>query len=156
MSVAYTTSLAGITAERLGGGFFEGWPTRPSADAHLAILRGSEVVVLAIDEDAPGAPVVGFVTAIGDGVLAASIPLLEVLPAYRGRGIGGELVRRVLDALRDRYMVDLVCDEELVPFYERFGLAPYRAMIVRRRDAIAALAGDDRSRTDVRSATTRR
>ena len=30
--------------------------------------------------------VVGFVTAISDGVLSAYIPLLEVLPEYQGAG----------------------------------------------------------------------
>ena len=79
---------------------------------------------------------VGFVNAIGDGVLAAYLPYLEVLPAWQGQGIGSELVRRILAALAPRYMVDLVCDEELVPFYERLGLVPYRAMIRRDRSAL--------------------
>ena len=83
---------------------------------------------------------VGIVSAVGDGVLAAYIPMLEVLPDYQGRGIGSELVRRLLERLRDRYMVDLVCDEDLVPFYERLGLARHAAaMIIRRRGALAAL-----------------
>ncbi len=112
-------ALAGLTEEDLAGGFFEGWPHPPTPAVHLAHLRGAEVAILAIDADT-GA-VVGFVTALGDGVLAAFIPLLEVLPAYRGRGIGGELVRRVLARLSDRYSVDLVCDPHLVPFYERLG-----------------------------------
>ena len=36
----------------------------------------------------PSAQVVGFVTATSDGVLSAYIPFLEVVPAYRSRGIG--------------------------------------------------------------------
>ena len=64
---------------------------------------------------------VGFITAISDGVLSAFIPLLEVLPAP-GPGIGSELVRRMLSELEDFYMVDLVCDPELEPFYRRFEL----------------------------------
>ena len=63
--------------------------------------------------------VVGFVSAIGDGGNVAFISLLEVLPAWRGRGVGGELVRRLLARLGDRYTIDLGCDEGLVPFYER-------------------------------------
>ena len=69
---------------------------------------------LALDGDA----VVGFVTAASDGVLSAFIPLLEVLPAYRDRGIGAELVRRLLGQLDDLYMVDLCCDAD------RLRLAP--------------------------------
>jgi ribosomal protein S18 acetylase RimI-like enzyme len=138
-AIRYTSSLEGIGETQLAGGFWVGWPTPPTPAAHLAVLRGSEAVVLALDGDGQ---VVGFVTAVGDGVLAASITLLEVLPAWQGQGIGSELVRRVLQALGPRYMVDLVCDEELVPFYERLGLAPYRAMIRRDRSAIPVRHGE--------------
>ncbi len=140
-AVRYTSSLDAITAERLAGGFFEGWPTPPTPGAHLALLHGSEAVVLAVDGDADpaSAGVVGFVTAIGDGVLAASIPLLEVLPAWRGQGIGSELMRRMVARLGPRYMVDLVCDDDLVPFYEALGFTRYGAMIRRDRAAIMTL-----------------
>ena len=111
-------ALEGLRPDDLAG-FFEGWPTPPSPERHLANLRAAEVVILAIDADADR--VVGFVTAVGDGGLTAFVPLLEVLPAYRGRGIGSELMQRILARLGDRYSVDLVCDPELVPFYERLG-----------------------------------
>lgn len=137
--VRYTTSLGEIRAEDLAGGFWVGWPTPPTPAMHLAMLRGSEAVVLAIDE-ATG-EVVGFVNAVGDGVLAAYVPCLEVLPAWQGQGIGSELVRRILAALEPRYMVDLVCDDDVVPFYERLGLVPYRAMIRRDRTAIMTSPG---------------
>jgi ribosomal protein S18 acetylase RimI-like enzyme len=137
--IRYQESLDGVTADRLAG-FWEGWPAGPSIETHLRILAGSEKVVLAIDAESSDR-VVGFVTAVGDGVLASYIPLLEVLPEYRGRGIGSELVRRILALLGERYMVDLVCDEELVPFYERFGMARYGAMILRRPEAVAVSAG---------------
>jgi len=133
-AIRYTTSLDGIGAAELAGGFWVGWPTPPTAEEHLALLEGSEAVVLAVD-DATG-QVVGFVTAVGDGVLSAYLPLLEVLPAWQGQGIGSELVRRVLAELGPRYMVDLVCDEDVVPFYERLGFTPYRAMVRRDRSAI--------------------
>jgi ribosomal protein S18 acetylase RimI-like enzyme len=132
--IEYRMDLDGITPDQLTG-FWEGWPSGPAPEAHLRLLAGSEAIVLAIDPAADGR-VVGFVTAVGDGVLAAYIPLLEVLPAYRGRGIGSELVRRLLERLRDRYMVDLVCDEDLVPFYERFGMVRHGAMILRRHAAL--------------------
>lgn len=77
--------------------------------------------------------VVGFVNAISDGHLSAFIPLLEVLPAHRGQGIGAELVRRLLGELDGLYSIDLVCDEELRPFYERFEMQPLLGMALRRR-----------------------
>jgi ribosomal protein S18 acetylase RimI-like enzyme len=110
-------------------GFFEGWPRVPSADRFLRILRGSHAVVLARAGD--GGRVVGFVYAISDGELAAHIPLLEVLPEYRHRGVGTELVRRMLEKLEGFAMIDLTCDAELVPYYERFGMFPVSGMVMR-------------------------
>ena len=132
--ISYQETLDGITPEGLTG-FFQGWPTPPSAEQHLRILNGSEAIVIAVDPEAAGR-VVGFVTAVGDGVLAAYVPLLEVLPEYRGRGVASELVRRLLARLSAYYMIDLVCDETLVPFYERLGMTRYTAMIIRRPGAL--------------------
>ncbi len=130
--IRYETSVSDVRLEQLSG-FFEGWPVAPSPKRHLALLRGSDHVLLARRRDGR---VVGFVTANGDGVLSASIPLLEVLPAYRGRGIGSELVRRLLDALADLYMVDLSCDAELEPFYRRFGMVALGGMGIRNQAAL--------------------
>lgn len=114
--IEYADSVEGVEPRHLEG-FFVGWPHPPSPERHLELLRGSAAVVLARN----GERVVGFVTAISDGVLSASIPLLEVLPEYQGRGIGSELVRRLLAALEGLYMIDLSCDAELEPFYARLG-----------------------------------
>ncbi len=130
--ITYQENLDGVTPARLTG-FWGGWTRSPSPEEHLRILAGSEEIVLAVDPDS-GDRVIGFVTAVGDGVFASYIPLLEVLPGYRGQGIGSELVRRLLARLADRAMVDLVCDEDLIPFYERFGMVRWDAMILRRQD----------------------
>ena len=103
--ISYTDDLEVIVADQLRG-FFVDWPNPPTPDTHLRLLRGSGAVELAVD-DATGR-VVGFVTAVTDGVLSAYIPLLEVLPEYQGRGIGSELVRRLLSRLEHLYMVDLL------------------------------------------------
>jgi ribosomal protein S18 acetylase RimI-like enzyme len=137
--ITYTTSLDDITAGQLRGGFWVGWQDPPSPETHLRLLRGSDHVVLARD-DATG-EVVGFVTAVSDGVLAAYIPLLEVLPAYQNRGIGSELVRRLLEQLRHLYMVDLLCDEELQPFYERLGMRRAAGMLLRHYDRQSGAPG---------------
>lgn len=123
----YTTTLDALTADHLRGGFFVGWPNPPSPETHLRLLQGSSHVVLAWEEG----QVIGFINAISDGVLSAYIPLLEVLPAYQGQGIGSELVRGMLDQLKDFYMVDVVCDPDVQPFYARHMLFPYGAMIQR-------------------------
>ena len=134
-SVAYSTDVSTLKAGDLEG-FFVDWPVRPSAQRHLEILKGSDYVVLA--RKSSDGRVIGFVTAISDGVLSAFIPLLEVLPERQGEGIGSELVRRMLAELEDFYMVDLVCDPELEPFYRRFELTLLAGMGRRRR----ALLGD--------------
>ena len=126
----YETTLERL-AERDLAGFFVCWPTPPSPAKHLRLLHGSDFVVLA--RDAESGHVVGFVTAVGDGVLSAFIPLLEVLPEYQGRGIGSELMRRMLLLLADTYMIDLCCDEELVGFYERFAMSRWIGMGIRNR-----------------------
>ena len=132
--IVYETTLEGLRPEDLGG-FFVGWPSPPTPERHLELLRGSEHVVLARESES--GRVVGFVNVIGDGVLSAFIPLLEVLPDHQGQGIGTELVRRALELTRDRYMVDLCCDEDLVAFYERFGMRRFVGMGLRNRDALA-------------------
>ena len=75
--------------------------------------------------------VVGFITAISDGVLSAYIPLLEVLPEYKNAGIGKELVERMLKELQNIYMIDLMCDVDVQPYYEQFGMAESHGMIIR-------------------------
>lgn len=128
MAIRYLDS-AGKIAERQLPGFFVGWLDPPAPKTHLAILMGSDHVVLAYDDEIER--VVGFITAISDGVLSAYIPLLEVLGPYRGQGIGSELVRRMLDQLDGLYMIDLLCAPVLEPFYARVGFKSGFGMMIR-------------------------
>lgn len=126
--IQYTKSIDGITPKMLFG-FFIGWPNPPSPETHLEILKNSRYVVLAIDEQT--GKVVGFITAISDGILSAYIPLLEVLPAHYGKGIGTELVKRMLAQCGNFYMLDTTCDATVAPFYARCGLRPSTGMMLR-------------------------
>lgn len=128
--ISYRTDIDDLTAEQLDG-FFQGWPSPPTAEALLAVLRQSSHAILAVDDGA----VVGFVNALTDGRLAAYIPLLEVRASHRGAGIGTELVRRMLGVLGEVYMTDLVCDDDLVPFYERLGMVRLAGMARRNHRA---------------------
>ena len=131
--IYYTDDLTAVPEDVLHG-FFVDWPRRPSPSQHLAVLRGSYRSVVAID-DADGR-VAGFVNMLSDGVLTAFIPWLEVLPAYQGQGIGSELMRRILDGTDRFYSVDLVCDAELVPYYERFGMRGWTSAMLRHPAAL--------------------
>ena len=124
--VVYTESPEGILIEHLQG-FFVGWKQAPTPERHLQLLGKSDYVILAKD----GEKVVGFITAITDHVLAAYIPLLEVLPEYQNQGIGKELAKRMLEKLQDFYMVDLLCDPQLQSFYEQMGMQKAAGMMKR-------------------------
>lgn len=124
----YTNSLDNIPPDKLKG-FFVGWKNPPSVETHLQILNNSYKKILAIDNETNN--VIGFITAISDATLSAYIPLLEVLPAYQGNGIGTELVRKMLAELKGLYMIDLICDKELQSFYKRFEMTPAHGMIIR-------------------------
>ncbi len=134
--IRFTDSIDGIKPCQLSGGFWEGWPNHPSPERHLMILANSYAIWLAVD-DVSG-KVVGFINALSDGILSAYIPLLEVLPEYSGRGIGSELVQRMLGTLNHLYMIDLLCDEDIQPFYERLGMHPWTGAIARNYDRQAA------------------
>lgn len=126
--IQYVTTLGAIAPDQLRG-FFVGWRKPLTPEEHLCLLRGSAHVVLAVGGRGD---VVGFINAVSDGCYAAYIPLLEVLPEYQGRGIGSELVRRMMDLLGPYRMIDLVCDEDMARFYRRLGWYPGRAMMIRR------------------------
>jgi GNAT superfamily N-acetyltransferase len=114
-------------------GFFVGWPSAPTCERRLDLLLQSDAVALAFD----GVSLVGFATAISDGVLAGFIPFLEVLPEHQRRGIGSGLIGCLLQQLDDLYMVDVVCDAALEPFYARLGFTTLeRGMGLRRRERI--------------------
>jgi ribosomal protein S18 acetylase RimI-like enzyme len=130
--ITYLERADSLRADQLAG-FFVGWPQKPTPERHLDLLRGSYACELALDGDSA----VGFVNAISDGVLSAFIPLLEVLPEYQHRGVGTELVRRLLDRLDGFYMIDLCCDASLEPFYSALGFRVLdRGMGIRRHQMV--------------------
>jgi len=124
----YKNELDGIFSDMLKG-FFMDWPNPPNPETHLKLLKNSSKVIVAMDRKSN--QVVGFITAISDGVLSAYIPLLEVLPEYKSKGIGKELVNRMLKELDDIYMIDLCCDDDLVPYYDKLGMRQTNGMILR-------------------------
>ncbi|HEY8602408.1 MAG TPA: GNAT family N-acetyltransferase [Thermomicrobiales bacterium] len=148
--IVYQSTTVGISPKQLHG-FFVGWPNPPSPETHLRILEGSTVVELALDEEST--MIVGFVTAISDGVSCAYIPHLEVLPAYQGRGIGTNLMTKLLTRLREHYMIDLLCDQSVQSFYAAVGMQPAVGMCVRnyghqagipQQHAVKGIEGCDR------------
>ena len=131
MSITYQETTDGVDPGDLQG-FFVGWSNRPSPKTHLEILEGSDLCVLALSTNGR---VVGFINAITDGVSCAYIPYLEVLPEWQGKGIGTELIGRMMTKLGAIYAIDLICDEDVRGFYEKFGFREGRAMMIRNYEA---------------------
>ena len=127
MSITYQETTNGIRPSDLRG-FFAGWPNRPSPERHLNILQGSDLLVLAF---ANNGKMVGFITAITDGVSCAYIPYIEVLPEWQRKGIGTQLVTRMKEKLKTFYAIDLICDEDIQGFYEKLGFSERRGMTLR-------------------------
>ena len=115
--VAYTSDPSKITLDQIGA-FHQDWARRVSREELIQLWRGSEWVILAMANE----KVIGYLAVIGDGTLFAFVSSTEVLPEFRGLGIGSEMFRRAQVRFRDRYAFDLICDRNLVPFYERMGM----------------------------------
>ena len=131
--IEYHSDLSRIDAADLDG-FFQGWSNPPTPALHHRLLEQSAHFVVAVESGSTR--VVGYISAISDGVLSAYISQLEVLPALRRNGIGSELVRAMLERLDGIYMVDLICDADVQPFYEKLGLTRWTGMIRRNYAAL--------------------
>ena len=111
-------------------GFFVGWKKPLSEEQHRKLLEGSSFFIVAINDETN--QIVGFITALSDGVNSAFIPLLEVLPEYQGKGIGTKLMEEILVKLDKITNIDLTCDIELQSFYERFDMLKSTGMVLRK------------------------
>lgn len=119
-AVDYFTENDHITPKMISG-FFVGWPSAPTPEKLIEVMGGSYRRVWAVRQG----QVVGYINAISDGVLNAFIPWLEVHPSHQRQGIGAELVRRVVVELEGMYAIDLCCDTELFPYYEKLGFTTF-------------------------------
>lgn len=129
--ISYLDNAENLKAYQLQG-FLTHWLNTPSANTLLRILQSSDLVVIAYDKESD--QVIGYITAITDGISCAYIPHLEVRQKMRAEGIGSELVTRMLAKLRHLYMIDLMCDPELQPFYARLGFRESTGMMIRNHD----------------------
>lgn len=127
--ITYKTDLKGITVDRIKG-FCNKWKYPLKPEQLIQILKNSFKFVLAVDCDNDN--VVGFVNALSDQIHFAFIPMLEVLPVYQHRGIGTKLMESLLKGLEHIACIDLTCDPNLQPFYEKFKMLRSHGMVIRR------------------------
>ena len=66
---------------------------------------------------------IGYIDSVSNGVTDAYIQDLMVHPDFQGQGIGTELMRRMIAALKERhiYMISVLFEESLSGFYQKFG-----------------------------------
>ena len=100
------------------------WVHPVPGERTLASLRRMDPVVTAVDERDG---VVGFVCGFTDRVLIAYVWDLEVLPAYRDRGLEHELVERFVAACGEIYQVNAHPHAGAVELFERVGFRRYEA-----------------------------
>ena len=108
-----------------------GWQRRTADRARLAqLVHGSWWVVSAWEGDR----LVGFARAISDGATNAYISTVAVLPEFQRRGIGREVLRRLLEG-RDGIQFVLHANDNAYPFYLHIGLdfRPFENVLVRPR-----------------------
>ena len=129
--ITYIENIEGIHPKQLEG-FLVHWDFVPPQDTLLQVLHGSSHILIALDSETRN--VLGYITALSDGVSCGYISYLEVRPAHRNSGIGTELMRRMLSKLESLYGIYLGCAPALVQFYETLGFQKMTAMSKRRRD----------------------
>ncbi len=93
------------------------WTATRSPDTIQAMLDHTRVCLGVWDDDR----LIGFARAVTDDIFRAVVEDVIVDQAYRGQGIGRELMRRLLDRLAHVEEIVLVCEDDLIPFYTALG-----------------------------------
>jgi GNAT superfamily N-acetyltransferase len=141
MDIRITDTLDGVTGGTLKQFYIDSdFDNGRTAEEHERSFRNS-VVRLAFDDDR----LIGAARAITDGVYTAAVFDVCVLPSHRGRGIGRQLMRSLINGLQNQFIV-LVCDEKLRQFYGDVGFGPLRAhdVALARGDRIPGAEASDR------------
>ncbi len=109
-----------------------GWKSAEYPEKIVRGLRNSSAVISAWD----GKRLVGLVRGLDDGETVAFLHYLLVDPEYRNKGIGKELMTRILAGYSNVLYVKIMpSDPKTVKFYEKFGFRSfdnYSAMQISR------------------------
>jgi GNAT superfamily N-acetyltransferase len=98
-----------------------------SEDAYWAIGRSRETVERLISEASrviglyDGDRQIGFCRAFTDGLVIAYLADVYIVPEYRGRGLGEELVREMVENGPFADVKWILHTEEMHPLYRKFG-----------------------------------
>lgn len=108
-------TIDALAALRASCGFFP-----RSRDEIRAQLEGSRWIAAAFAGDA----LVGFARAISDGITNAYVSSVMVDAAVRRRGVGRELMRRLMDGRPPAMRWVLHARADAIDFYRAIGFAP--------------------------------
>jgi GNAT superfamily N-acetyltransferase len=124
-----------------------------SEESYWGIGRSRELIERAIQGSARvmglylDGQQVGFARAVSDGVIVAYLADVYVLPGYRGRGLGLELVGELVDSGPYEGLTWLLHTADAQRLYEKlgFGTPPVYPLLERRRRKVAGEAPYDDS-----------
>lgn len=94
-----------------------GWSSAEKPDQLHQGLQNSHALITAWD----GERLVGLANAISDGYLVVYYPHVVVHPDYQRRGIGRELMARLMQRYEGFHQHSVLADNNAVSFYERCG-----------------------------------
>lgn len=98
------------------------WESGNYPDKLVRAMQNSSHVVSAWD----GSKLIGLVRALDDGETVAFLHYLLVDPAYQGRHIGDELMKKMMRCFKDLLYVKIMpSDPKTIAFYERYGFQQY-------------------------------
>ena len=98
------------------------WSSANKPDQLHRGLTNSDSIVTAWQAD----QLVGLANAISDGHLVVYYPHVVVHPDLQGRGIGKEMMRRLMERYKDFHQHSILADKDAVGFFERCGF--YRSV----------------------------
>jgi predicted N-acetyltransferase YhbS len=100
---------------------------RPRETVERLVREASRVVGL-YDGDRQ----IGFCRAFSDGLALAYLADVYVLPEYRGRGLGEELVREMIENGPLAHVKWILHTEDMHPLYRKFGFAEPNYKVLER------------------------
>ena len=118
MEITYSTSCSGIEWQRVRQILGTVGMGHHSAARHQKAFEASHTTIFARCGD----QLIGFGRALSDGQYQAAIYDCAVLPEYQGRGIGSEIIRRLMTQL-DHCNIILYATPGREGFYRQHGFA---------------------------------